>query len=476
MATKTLPIVVSGVQPTEILPETRGYFVAHSKTFSANFIRRELELAARAGFNLVLFPVYVNGYTFFRSETAREAGFDAINPPYRRWDPLTEALDVANSLGVSVWGIVRAYNFHPRYSVAPQRLLKKFPQWRLTLHPEMRHSPLRKRENYVACPINAAYRRYLGDLLAELVAAYPIDGLMLTYSGYGLRKGSLDENPFCYCLACRERFAIDHRTDLVSRALEPGGIEQIRQWQTQMTHTNLEYLRHRIMKSRRTLRLVCRAQPHWRWHAEEAGPSLHSAYTIDWNALLGSGVIEELAIDHDEDVNPELFSARLVTDLAELHHESLLLPSIRVNEPGDLDAPLRAIHRYAVAGLIAEFNNPLTETSAALIRERFFSEPAQVTDRAPLLAVSYLLKRVQANHADNELIYDFMRDFLRLIERAYKGDDSFHSLEVIFENLTGLRNSIRRGRLGRYPVPESTIRDLGLARRLIRVAMLDVKT
>ena len=68
-----------------------------------------------------------------------------------------------------------------------------------------------------------------------------------------------------------------------------------------------------------------------------------------------------------------------------------------------------------------------------------------------------------------------MRDLLRLIERALAEGASFESLEVIYENLAGLQHAIRRGRLGDYAIPESTLRDLGLARRLVRLACMEVR-
>lgn len=476
MPTATLSIAISGLQSTENLPETRGYYLPHSADFSPAYLREQLERIADAGFNLLVFPVYVNGHTTFPSETAKNAGLPSISPLFRKWDPLAETLDIANSLGLGVWGFARPYNFHPRHSLTPHRLLKKYPQWRLAIHPSHRGSPLGKREGYVACPVNHDYRRYLGDLFSEMVLGYPIDGLVLNYSGYGLRTGTLAEHPFCFCNACLEKFETEKGAHLFAKAATPEGVKEIRAWQTEMSRASLEYLRHRIMKSRRTLRLVCRAQPQWRWTVEEAGPALHRPYCIDWNSLLREGIIEELVIDHDEDVNAELFSSRLVSDLAELHHESLVLPSIRVTKPADLEAPLAAVRKYPVSGFVCEFANPMTAEDAAFIRDRYFAEPAHASDQAPLVSVSFLLRRVQANHADNELISDFMKDFLRLIERAYRRADSFHDLEIIFENLSGLQVAIRRGRLGRYPIPESTLRDIGLARRLIRVASLDVRT
>ena len=458
------------------LPETRGYYLTHSKSFDPDTVCNEIERAARAGFNLIVFPVYVNGYTFFPSEEAKAAGFSSINPLFRKWDPLAVALDCARDLGLKLWGFARPYNFHPRYSVATHKLLKKFPKWRMVIHPKFAGTEIGRRANYLACPINEEYRRYLGTLLAELVIGYPIEGLVLNYTGYGLRRGSIEQRPFCFCSSCRERYAQETGGDLVQDFLHRERIEAVQDWQTKASVWTLEYLRHRIMKSRRTLRLICRTHPHWRPASGQLEPVIHAPYCIDWNTLLSTGIVEELIVDHEDEVAPEMFSSRLVTDLAELPSSALLIPSIRITVPADLEAPLAAIRRYPVGGFLAEFTDPLSLDDAATIHDRYLSTPAEPVESAPLRSVATLLSRVQAAHRDNELIYDFMEDFLRLIDRALGGGTTFRFLEVILENLDGLQDAIRRGRMGRYPIPESTLRDLGLAERVLRIACLDVRS
>jgi hypothetical protein len=69
-----------------------------------------------------------------------------------------------------------------------------------------------------------------------------------------------------------------------------------------------------------------------------------------------------------------------------------------------------------------------------------------------------------------------MRDFLRLIEMQLRKGLTFEPLEVILQNLGGLQAAIRRGRLGGYVIPESTLRDISLARRILRLTCLQVRS
>jgi hypothetical protein len=472
---RPLPIAPASSAAAEQVPETRGLAIRYDRRFTSAELTAEIELAARAGFNLILFPVYVNGYTLFPSRAARAIGFDEIDPEYRRWNPLERALEVAHGLGVNVWGLVRPHNFNPHYVAGRHRLLREFPRWSVQCHPDHRRSPLRRRERYIACPVNPEYRRYVGDLLAELVQGYALDGLALHYRGYGFRSGSIAAHPFCFCQACRARFAEKRNADLLAKSRDDGGVAEIRGWQTRVSTSNLEYLRHRMTRTRRSMRLVAWAQPQWRWAHEETGPVLRPPYTLDWNRMLGSGAIEGIIVDHDEEIAPEAFASRLALDLAELHSEALILPSVRARGPEDLAAPLRAVRRYPATGLIAEFVEGLGPDRADETRERLFAERAQLPENSTLMSLAHLMRRIQSAHREIELIADLMRDFLRLIERAHQEGTTFHSIEIVYENLAGLQDSIRRGRLGATKIPESTLRDISLARRIARLACLEAR-
>lgn len=483
MSTGTFTIPVSAAPRAEYLPETRGCHVDISRHTTPDTLRRSITRIARAGFNVALFPVYIGGDTLFPCEASqsifagdRRKRFRTIHPAFRKWDPLGVAIETAHGFGVHVWGFVRPYNFHPRYGITAQRLLRKFPDWRIQIHPAYRSSERRHRGSYIACPVNHDYRRYLADLLTEVVSAYAIDGLVLNFTGFGLRRGPMELHPFCFCSHCSARYREQADGSLMQDARSEEGLAKVRQWEVGASAHAIDYIRHRVIKSRRTLRFIARTHPQWRWNMDDSGPLIQAPLAIDWNALLHSGQVEELLIDHDDETAPEVFSTRLVSDLANLHDEALLLPSVEVTKPQDLAEPLAAVRKHPVAGIMAEFDKPLSDEDADFIHANYLSEPAQSPDHSPLLAVAYLLHRIQASHQDNPLIADFMRDFLRVIEMQLRRGASFAWLEILFQNLTGLQDSIRRGRLEGYHVPEGALRDLGLARRIIRIACLDVRS
>ena len=122
----------------QLVPETRGYFMNLVRSMTPEWLEFEVRRAAAAGFNLLIFPVYSNGWTLFPSKSARHMKMPAINPMFRKWDPLATVCEIAEAEGMKVWGFTRPYNFHPRYSIVDHKLLKKFPEWRARAHP--RHS------------------------------------------------------------------------------------------------------------------------------------------------------------------------------------------------------------------------------------------------------------------------------------------------------------------------------------------------
>ena len=130
----------------QVEPRTRGYFMNLFRNISEQWLELEVQRIHAAGFNVILFPVYNNGWTLFPSEAMRSRGLPAINPVLKKWDPLGMLVELAGSVGISVWAFARPYDFHPRYSIAEHRLLKKYPGWRMCGHPSFQGSSLKKLE------------------------------------------------------------------------------------------------------------------------------------------------------------------------------------------------------------------------------------------------------------------------------------------------------------------------------------------
>jgi uncharacterized lipoprotein YddW (UPF0748 family) len=364
-------------------PQTRGYIVSLIRSLSRNWLDLETRRVAEAGFNLLVFPAYNNGWTLFPSEAAREHGMKPINPLFRRWNPLATAAEFSVRRGLGLWVYVRPYNFHPRYSVSDHGLLKKFPHWRWRAHPDYQSAQTRRMEQWHACPINPDYRRYLADLLCEMISAYPLDGIVFNFDSLDMDGGPVEDSPFCFCASCRALYYEAFQADLISDAAGPR-INRVRSWQLEQIHDHFLYLRHRMVRSRRNLRVVCRAKPTWRESPDFALPPGKGAVLMDWPALLASGAIEELAVDPDEESTTAQLGSRLAADYAYLGDRVLFLPIVTIGDLNELAWPVEAIRRLPLPGFLAEFQNSLTDEEARWVRETYFADPAPLPEADPV--------------------------------------------------------------------------------------------
>lgn len=457
----------------QVEPRTRGYFMNLFRNISEQWLELEVQRIHAAGFNMILFPVYNNGWTLFPSEAMRSRGLSAINPVLKKWDPLGMLVELAGSMGISVWAFARPYDFHPRYSIAEHRLLKKHPGWRMCGHPAFQGSSLKKLEQWHACPIHFNYRSFLGDVITEVSAAYPVSGLVINYTGLGLRGGSLEDWPFCFCDDCCRRYYEDYEGDLVAEAVL-GRTDFIRNWQMEKVREQLVYIRHRISRVRPGLTFICRATPHWANRSNCRMRSDSGHVLVEWPPLLDDGILDELAIDHGNEPLDEHFSSLLASDYSYLGDRILTLPMIRLSSLVDEWRHLNSLSRFPVSGFIAEFPRPLTVEDTELLRSAYFPDPALVPESNPLGTAIFLLNRVQEQYVDTIELNDLLKDFQKILLLHLRDELGFETLLQVEENIHGLEQCLRRGRFMQQTVSESVLRDIGMARRYVRMARMDV--
>jgi hypothetical protein len=465
----------SGPALHETEPQTRGYMVGLVRRLTPEWFDEELGRAAEAGFNLAIFPAYSNGWTLFQSETARQGRVASINPLFRRWDPLASLAGIAAARGMKLWALVRPYNFHPRHAIAEHKLLKKNPCWRLRPHPGVQVWRTRLDEERQACPLNPEYRRYVAELMTELVGCYPIEGVVLDFTGFSLQAGPLEAAPYCFCASCRERYRRTNDAEMIEDALGQR-LARVRDWQARQAAESLSYLRHRLIRARRSIRFMCRARPHWRDALPDGRGRPEGHDLLDWPALLADGTVEELLVDHDNETCHAQFGGRLAADYAFLGDRVMFQPILSVDDPPQVENVVAALARYPIPGLLVDFQRGLNAMDVRRLRERAFPLPAAVPESDPVSAAVFLIERVRRAHENQRIIHDLLADFLRLLKRELPSMPKFATLQMIEQNLHGLEQYIRRGRLGSSDFPEATLRDLGLARRFIRMACLDVRS
>ncbi len=141
-------------------------------------IAHVMENCRRSGINTVLFQVRGNGTAFYRSRL--EPWADELGGRDPGFDPLAVACREAHRRGLALHAWVNVIpgwrgNKPPKN---PRQLYNRRPQW--FWHDASGHrQPLGW-----YCSINACYpevRRYLTDVMKEIVTGYPVDGLHMDY-------------------------------------------------------------------------------------------------------------------------------------------------------------------------------------------------------------------------------------------------------------------------------------------------------
>lgn len=186
------------------LREVRAVWVTRFGWTDADDIRRIVNDAADAGFNVVLFQVRGAGDAFYRSNlepwATRLGGALGKDPG---WDPLQVALDAAHARGLELHAYMNAFtgwtgSQPPPASVAgaPAHVLLAKPEWRETTQ----QGEITDDDNYQwLSPGIEAVRQWNAEVVRDLVTRYEVDGVHLDrirYGGTGFGWNALSRKAF----------------------------------------------------------------------------------------------------------------------------------------------------------------------------------------------------------------------------------------------------------------------------------------
>lgn len=166
--------------PARARPATRALWVTRFDYRTREDVVRAVDAAASAGFDAVLFQVRGNATAFYRSSLepwAQELG--GADPGF---DPLQVAIDAARERGIALhaWFNVMPAWWGTDLPSDPKQLWNARKEW-LWYDQRGAPQPLSDRFYVSVNPCLPEVRRYLGDVVRDLVARYAIDGLHLDY-------------------------------------------------------------------------------------------------------------------------------------------------------------------------------------------------------------------------------------------------------------------------------------------------------
>ncbi len=198
--------------------EVRALWVVRTSMVSPHSIERAVELASRAGFNLLFVQVRGRGDAYYRSRYEPRAEALANQPD--SFDPLAHMLGCARSAGLQVHAWLNVYYIwsEARPPQSPHHLFHQRPDWiARDRHNRFQMTTTSTVEGVYLCPSESGVRTHLLRVFEEVAQGYPqLDGIHLDYVRY-------PNAGYCYCERCLRQFGEWLRTRLPATRLRRHG-------------------------------------------------------------------------------------------------------------------------------------------------------------------------------------------------------------------------------------------------------------
>jgi hypothetical protein len=315
------------------------------------------------------------------------------------------------------------------------------------------------------CPFNPAVRRFIGDLVCELVEGYPVSGVVLDFVSFPT-LGDDPNTAFCFCPSCKSQVASELTIDLetLDFATQSQAVTKWTRWKQQRFSNTMAYWRMRIRKVRRAIPLIIQLS--------NSALLRQSAVKDGWNyaTLLEEGCfVEALAQGYSPDAAK--LQDELDQDIMQLAENITLLPLLPASSIHTLCQVAEHIRQVALPGAVYELAEPLSPEQSAEIEERIFGKPAFVPEVSALTGAENLIAQLTKLVPDNVNLCNFFKDLLKFLDM--EGQNlGVEQLHQIIENLQGIESQIRAGKIQIGDAAEPVLRNLSLARRMLRLLTL----
>lgn len=315
-------------------------------------IERIVESTRMAGINTILFQVRGNATALYRS--SHEPWAEQFNNADPGFDPLQVALDAAHAKGMRLFAWV---NVVPAWwgkdpPKDPNQLYNKHPEW--LWYDQFGNKQALSDKFYVSVnPCLPEVRRYLVEVLRDIVGRYDIDGLHLDYLRFP------NEPP-----AIPAGAKIDYPRDKPTVALYRGETDKLPEddpkawnaWRTEQISNLLRDVRRMVRQTRPSVELSAAVGP----EPDESAKHFQDVRTwLDEDLI---DVVYPMNYTHD----PKLFQARVERwrTIAKGHP---VVMGVRVDSAdvalhrAQLESALAAFRGYCIFAYSSLFDSPNTD-------------------------------------------------------------------------------------------------------------------
>ncbi|MFW5870726.1 MAG: family 10 glycosylhydrolase [Candidatus Sumerlaeota bacterium] len=452
------------------IPQTRIALLEAERLFDRDSLERAINRLADSGWNTIILPAFLEGYPIFPSQVWADYGMKRQHPGLRKWNPLELAFEIAWQRGLDILIAVQPYlvgRSHDSRKGPP--LVRHYPEWLARRHPKRKR---RLSEASAAktfyCPVNPEYRRFLCDTLHIVLEDYPFHGLLIDlrhYPFYATSEGKY--LPWCYCEACREKTLRDLGFDPVGVDIhrEAFMIEKWKEWQAAQIDDAIAYMRQRVLKARRTMRVLGLLSTDSGLEDESLRPLIH------WRTWVERALVESLVLDKYAP-DPQAFTNQVREDLETMPKESLLIPTIP-RAATDTSSFMQTIREEPVPGLLSRFPDWDLPTFAPKRRIQF-RQAAFPSESDPISSICVLFEHMCREAPQEEEFCAFLADLSAILSREHESL-TLNRLMIVADNIQGLHKKVAEGRLDFGRFQDQVLHDLDLAHRLAFLAACDLR-
>lgn len=436
-------------------PQTRAIEIRLQAGFENCDAPRLMRLVKRAGFNTVLLSCFRSGYTLHRSATMREYGFAEQDPLFARTDPIEAVLAAARDVGLRVYALVECL------AVGDERggrgpILRSRPQWAV----RNRRAAAASSDPPYLCPVNREVGRFLGDLLCEIVEAWPFHGFYLRHLHFPIEPADRRAD-YCCCDFCRRSVwqSLGVRIDEIPDDPEHPDRYNLTSWRAKQLARLIRYLRLRVAKA--FVRLPTMVEVYL---GESDGPPQTVGYqdACVWSEqrLVPMAAVRRPAT---QEVT-EGWLKRVVA----LSHCGLVLPVLSASPDGALIETIERLASEPLAGFVVCEPHDLTAPPLIKLAGGPWRNEAIAVEANPLGSICGLLAATIDLLPEDNAVRAFLSDALRVFEPTARSWPASQR-RALFENLLGLEERIAADRLDLGGVSPEVVRNFRLARHLLRL-------
>jgi len=455
--------------------ETRGLTVYLTPDASPQVIADRVRLIQRTGFNFLVLKVFRRGHCLMPTEAWAEAAGKRFVAP-KAGDVTAHLVHAAGELGLPVYAGLELLEHigAPGESIALRAIRPEWylpanwpaaVRWRARLAREMGEKA-ESRQIHFMSPLEAGARRFVGELLVELVSKYPFSGIFIDHATipcFG-ESGDLDHRSGAKIvsdLTRRQREEDDENEDAATG--DPRNLASLNSAMSSEVLGLLAYARARLRR--------CRGQILGAMEVREGGACDGKAAVGDqateapWRDALNS-VAEMLSPRF------EVHGAQRIEGLAaqmELFgNEAPLLPLLRLPSP-ELDIlPFEQIRRSSALGFVIDAGLPLNDQHWNFFG-RLFEDAAVASHTDPPAAIRAIGEHTISLLGKDHDLSALLTDMFRILGSPKDATQDERTRLSVIRNLSGLAEMARTNQLDLPPDPArwQIARNLGLLVRLL---------